>query len=544
MDADAIVLSAGLAALAAVITYIAVARRRERAVRDLEIATVENDDLRKRLLTAEASNNASTGEIARLTGDRERATGLLAKAEERLRQVEDRLAHHERTVLEIGQEKTRLEAEAESIRAQRSEAARKVEALEKKLEEQETASKALADRYATVMAENGALRIEVNSREQRLAEQKVWVEERTRAMEQQISSVAAKMLEEKSRAFTEINRNEMDQLIKPFKDQLGEFRRRVDDIYQADTKERSELREQIRGLTQLNQTVSKQALDLANALTISTKSTGNWGETVLRRILEDSGLREGVSYRLQHRMEGIDGDDRQPDAVIFLPENRQVVVDAKVSNKAWKEYCAASDEADKARWFKEHVASLRSHVRILSDRDYTRSPDLNAVDFALMFVPVEAALLEAMANDESIYTDAYRRKVILVTPTTLLAVVKLVEGMWVVQKRKDSADAVFEAGRKLYEKLVGFVDTFAEVGGAIRKAGETYEKAKGQLSTGKGNAIRLATQMCELGVTPSRNKAFSADFIQLEAPTEDPPVGELPDRECGPSGAGTNATED
>ena len=355
----------------------------------------------------------------------------------------------------------------------------------------------------------------------RLAEQRTWVEEQTRFFEERITTATAKLMEEKSRAFTEVNRKEMDSVVTPFKEQLKEFRERVDTIYSADTRDRGALHEQILQLTNLNQTVSRRAEELTNALTISSKSTGDWGEMILEKILEDSGLRSGHEYVLQHTVEGADEAVQRPDAVIFLPEDRQVVVDSKVSNRAWKDYCAATDDESRELRLAEHLASLRAHVRGLSARDYPRSPDLKTVDFVLMFVPVEAALLTALSNDETLYTEAYRAKIILVTPSTLMAVLKLIEGMWLFQKRKESADKIAEAGRKLFEKLTVFSNTFVEIGEAIERAQGTFERAKGQLSTGKGNAIRLAQKMVELGVGPAPGKTLPAALVEIAGEDDD-----------------------
>jgi DNA recombination protein RmuC len=231
-----------------------------------------------------------------------------------------------------------------------------------------------------------------------------------------------------------------------------------------------------------------------------------------------------------------DGERVQPDAVIFLPENRQLVVDSKVSNKAWKEYCNESDEELRKSRLKEHLASLRAHVKALAGKDYSRSPDLKSVDFAVMFVPVEAALLKAFEVDESLYSDAFRSKVILVTPSTLMAVVKMVEGLWTLQKRKESADEIAEAGRRLYEKLTTFAVTFVEVGEAIQRAHGTFERAQGQLATGKGNAIRLAQRMVELGVAPAAGKVMPLQLASDLSDVDDnanglaPTVDSLPEK--------------
>lgn len=190
--------------------------------------------------------------------------------------------------------------------------------------------------------------------------------------------------------------------------------------------------------------------------------------------------------------------------------------------KAWSDYCAAtSDEDAKADCLKLHLASLRSHLKSLASKDYSQSPDLNTVDFVLMFVPVEAALLTALQEDDSLYSDAYRAKVILVTPSTLMAVVKLAEGLWTLQKRKESADQIAEAGRKLYEKLTNFAQTFVDVGEAIEDSQRAFVKARGQLATGKGNAIGLAEKMKELGVTPGAGKGMPVGLLEVAGGTEE-----------------------
>jgi DNA recombination protein RmuC len=377
---------------------------------------------------------------------------------------------------------------------------------------------ALQTEVLMLTSERERLKAALEAQEERLGMQRTWLDEQMRFFEEKVSNATSRLLEERGRAFTEVNRRELDTLVGPFKAQLAEFRTRIDTIYAAEAGDRGRLVQQIEHLTQLNQAVSKAAEGLTQALTINSKATGTWGETILKRILEESGLREGHNYSLQHSIRSTEGDRQQPDAVIFLPENRQVIVDAKVSNKSWRDYCDAVDDAAREQALKEHLASLRAHIRGLAARDYSGSPDLKAVDFVLMFVPVEAALLTALSADEALYGEAYRSKIILVTPSTLMAVVKLVEGMWVFQTRRESAEQIAEAGRKLYEKLTTFSTSFLEIGGALEKAQGVFEKARDQLKTGRGSAIRLAEQMRELGVTPGAGKSLPPS---LTAPEED-----------------------
>ena len=354
--------------------------------------------------------------------------------------------------------------------------------------------------------------------------QQAWIAEKTQQFEQSVLATAAKLMEERGRALNEASRQQVETVVGPFREQLAEFRRRVDEIHSVDARARGALDEKIALLTQLNRAVSDQAERLTQALTITSKSTGDWGETILARILEDSGLRVDKEYRLQHAVRGPEGERLQPDAVIFLPEGRQLIIDAKVSNKAWTAYCGEKDEVQRGVLLREHLASLRAHMKGLSSRDYPGSPDLTTVEFVLLFVPVEAALLTALAQDDSLYADAYRQRIVLVSPSTLMAVVKLVEGMWTFQRRQESAEEIAEAGRKLYEKLNGFVTTFLEVGSLLERSSAAFEKARGQLSTGRGSAVSLAQKMLSLGVSPAGGKQLPEALTRGLEDGDEPPA--------------------
>lgn len=459
---------------------------------------------------------------ARLEGEVIRLTTSLTRAMEDLQQA-TATATRQQLALEAAQASGSqavsdlrvMTARADTLSQQLAELQARVAALTEETHQQVATIERLT-------ASSAALKTERDGLNERLAEQKAWVEEQTRHFEQRVEISTQKLLEERSKAFSEVNRKELDSIVAPFKDQLKEFRERVDHIHSADARDRGQLHQQIQQLTSLNQTVSKAADDLTNALTISTKQTGDWGETILKRILEESGLQEGREYQLQCSIEGAEGEDRRPDAVISLPEGRHLVIDAKVSNKAWTQYCGSTDDDERADFLAAHLLSLRTHMKGLAARDYARSPDLNTVDFVLMFVPVEAALLTALAKDESLYGDAFRNKIVLVVPSTLMAVIKLVEGMWAFQKRKQSADKIAELGGKLYDKLTNFASSFLEIQSAIERTNKAFEKAKGQLADGKGNAITLALGMKKLGVTSGRGKVFPTVLLGPETDdTED-----------------------
>ena len=517
-----------LAVILAAVVMLLVAGRGRRALQEQAAAAQSAAAVAESRLADLAAAHASLSETHRalsadhlaLSGERESLRTSLAKTTEDLRRAVVESTGLRQSFDQSVANATKLESDWRVATANNTNLTQRVEALDSRIRAAEETSRQQADRYAEVAAQAKALETQRDGLLAQLAEQKNWVVEQTRFFEEKVTTVTARLMEERSLALTEVNKREMDAVVLPFKTQLEEFRQRVDQIYTTETRERGQLHEQIVQLTNLNQTVSQRAEELTNALTITSKSTGDWGETIMKRILEDSGLKEGREYSLQHSIQGEDGERLQPDAVVFLPENRQVIVDSKASNKAWKEYCAATDAAGRELQLAAHIASLRAHIRGLSAKKYEASPDLHTVDFVLMFVPVEGALLTAFQHDETLYTDAYRSKIILVTPSTLMAVLKLVEGMWQFQKRKESADKIADAGKRLYEKLTTFANTFLEVGDAIEKAHGTFEKAKGQLSTGRGNAIRIAQQMVELGVGPAPGKVLPAELVQLAGDPE------------------------
>lgn len=358
--------------------------------------------------------------------------------------------------------------------------------------------------------------------ELRIEEQRSWIEQQKQQLEERFQNLANTLLEEKSQRFTAANAEKLEAIVAPFRSGLEQFRQRVDTVYGEDVKDRAQLKEQIAQLTQLNQQVAREATNLTNALTVNSKASGNWGETILKGILERSGLREGHEYQLQFAVKGADGGQQFLDAVLDLPEQRQVIIDSKVSNKAWNDYVNAPDETARAVAFADHLRSLRAHVKGLSGRNYPDAPGLTTVDFVLMFVPVEAALLEAMSREPGLYEEAYAARVMLVTPTTLMVVVKLVESLWTVQKRKEFADEIAEAGQKLYDKLVSFVENFEEIGDRVSKLQKTYEAAHGQLTSGRGNAIGIAEGMIQRGV--KAKKRMPQALLGQAAATEDLPV--------------------
>ncbi|CAL8473591.1 DNA recombination protein RmuC [Caballeronia sp. S22] len=333
----------------------------------------------------------------------------------------------------------------------------------------------------------------------------------------QFKALATEILEEKSKRFTEQNQTSLGQLLEPLKVRLKEFQGKVEEVYVQETKDRSALAEQVRQLHALNQALSDDARNLTSALKGSSKTQGNWGELILERVLESSGLRKGHEYLVQDSQTREDGSRAQPDVVILLPEERKLVVDSKVSLVAYEAYASADTEAQRSISLRQHVESIRGHIKSLSDKKYHALYG-KSLDFVLAFVPIEPAFMLAITNDKDIFMEALNRNVLLVSPSTLLFVVRTVAHLWRQEAQNRNAQDIARRGAELYEKLCGFVDDFETVGKRLKQAQSAFDSAQGKLVTGRGNVIRQATMLRELGVKPSKD--LPAALVELASEDE------------------------
>jgi DNA recombination protein RmuC len=334
----------------------------------------------------------------------------------------------------------------------------------------------------------------------------------------QFKSLAADILEEKSKRFAEQNQASLGQLLEPLRMRLGEFQGKVEEVYVQEGKDRSALAAQVRQLMDLNQTLSQDAKNLTQALKGSAKTQGNWGELILERVLEASGLCKGREYHVQDSRVREDGTRAQPDVVIDLPEERSLVVDAKVSLVAYERYVHADTDALRATALRQHVDSVRAHIRSLSEKRYH---DLygKSLDFVLAFVPIEPAFMMAVTHDADLCMEAWRRNVLLVSPSTLLFVVRTVAHLWRQEAQSRNAQDIAKRGAELYDKLSGFVDDLQAVGARLGQAQKAYDAAHSKLATGKGNVIRQAELLREMGVKPT--KSLPAPLIEAAEAGDD-----------------------
>lgn len=356
---------------------------------------------------------------------------------------------------------------------------------------------------ARLTAELTELRTRAQAEQQNAEEKLALLLQAKETLSDQFKTLATEILEEKSKRFAEQNQTSLGLLLEPLKTRLSEFQGKVEEVYVQEAKDRSALSTQVRQLVELNQALSQDAKNLTVALKGSAKTQGNWGELILERVLEASGLRKGDEYHVQDSQVREDGTRAQPDVVINLPEERKLVVDSKVSLLAYERYASAESDEERVVALRQHVESIRNHIKSLSDKQYQALYG-KSLDFVLAFVPIEPAFMLAVTNDNELFMDAWRRNVLLVSPSTLLFVVRTVAHLWRQEAQSRNAQDIARRGAELYDKLCGFVEDLQVVGSRLGQAQKAYDSAHNKLAIGKGNVIRQAEMLRDLGVKPSK----------------------------------------
>jgi len=403
--------------------------------------------------------------------------------------------------------------------------------LEEAIQEQKVSHAALHERvqYAVKDAEHlhaqiskkdetiAALNMELSNYKTELATLETrFVEERKASVEklQLLDEAKAKLgnefkllanhiFEEKGKTFDEQNRHSLNEVLKPMREQLGDFRKRVDEIHNDDSKERASLREHLSQLKDLNQQMSADALNLTQALKGESKAQGNWGEMILERILETSGLREGYEFAREQSFTGEDGKRLRPDVVVYMPGDKQVIIDSKVSLTDYERAVSASDDAERNIAIAAHLRSMKTHIQGLSGKRYDHLPNVHSPDYVLMFMPIEGAYLMAIEADSSIFETAFEQRVAVVTPSTLYATLKLIEQLWRYERQSENVIKLIDRASKLHDKMVDFVKSFEEVGSRLDQAQNAYGTALERIKSGRGNVIN---QISTLGMLAGRTK--------------------------------------
>lgn len=329
-----------------------------------------------------------------------------------------------------------------------------------------------------------------------------------RTMKSEFKNLANEILVEHQHHLRQANRDSLDLLLKPFKDNITEFRERVERIYAHENEQRGALKNELDNLIKLNQQMTLSAANLTDALKGNSKVQGDWGEAYLETILESTGLVKGIHYHIQQNIKGEEGQNLRPDVVLSLPEERSIVIDSKVSLTAYVRYAEAESEAERSQALAEHVQSVKKHVQELALKEYQRL--INSPDFVIMFIPTEPAFLEALKEDNTIWAEAYRKKIIISSPTNLFALLKMVGDMWRRDEQTKNQAEIVDKATKLYEQLVIFTEQLDGVGSALDTAKSKYDEAYKRLHTGNNNIVRLGERLKKLGLPTKKQQTAKA----------------------------------
>ena len=363
-----------------------------------------------------------------------------------------------------------------------------------------------AEQMARVKAET-----ELEAERRSVADKVRSQEELQQSLKEQFRTLAGDVLGEQSRRFKEENRESMDIILKPFKDNISEFRSRVDAIFTQQTVQSGALKNELQRLMELNKQITTETTNLTNALKGNSKVQGAWGEMILESILDNSNLIRGVHYQTQLNVKDEAGNNLRPDVVLNLPNNKQVIIDSKVSLTAYVNYVSAESEAERRAAMTAHVASVRQHVKELGAKSYQQL--LNSPDFVIMFIPNEPAFLDALKEDNTIWNDAYEKKVIISSPTNLFALLKIVDDLWRRDEQNKNHENIIKLGVTLYDQLVAFSTTLEGVGTSLEQAQAKYDEAYKRLHTGNNNIVRVGEKLRKMGLPTTKKQ--SAKLVEL-----------------------------
>ncbi len=348
-------------------------------------------------------------------------------------------------------------------------------------------------------------KVQFKNQEEKLSEQKEELEKIQKRLTVEFENVANKILERNSEKFTAANQKNIGEVLNPLKEKIQLFEKKVDDTYKQGLKDQTDLKAELKKLYDLNNKISEEANNLTKALKGDVKKQGNWGEVVLERILERSGLNEGEQgYQKQFSDTTEEGKRIQPDIVINLPDSKHIIVDSKVSMIAYERAVNAESEEERVKFVKEHLLSLRTHIKGLSEKHYQTASKLNSPDFVLLFIPIEASFSVAIQEDHEMFSFAWDQKVVIVSPSTLLATLRTISSIWQQENQTRNAIEIAKQGGALYDKFVGFIVDMETIGKNLSTTQKTYESAVNKLHTGAGNLVRRVENIKKLGAKATK----------------------------------------
>ncbi|MEZ2745095.1 DNA recombination protein RmuC [Halopseudomonas bauzanensis] len=429
--------------------------------------------------------------------------------------LETRLEHLQESVGRLGAERDRLavrltEAEvqcnewqrcAERFQTQAQEQQRQGEVGQGERRNLEQRLQQLQQTHEQLRVEHSTLQTTLSQRQQHFDEQQQLLKDSREQLKLEFEQLAGRIFEAKGQTFTQTSQQSLDALLKPFREQIDQFRSKVEDIHHKDTQQQAALAQELQHLKQLNQQITQEAHDLSTALRGQKKTQGNWGELILENVLERSGLRAGIDFQREVSMTASDGQRQRPDALVYLPQDKHLIIDAKVSLNAYTRYINSEDDTERRLALAEHVQAFGQRIRELAERNYFDLPGLNAPEMVFMFVPIESAFVEALKADETLFQKAIEQNVLVATPTTLLTSLNIVRQLWRFEDQSRHTAELAERAARIHDKLRTFLGSMDQIEKGLDRAGEAYRKARDQLLNGRGNLVKQVQDFKELGVS-------------------------------------------
>ena len=385
------------------------------------------------------------------------------------------------------------------------------ESEKQRLVKEEAETKVKEEQIGNLKADVSSKNTLIETLQGKLAEEGKRLETQQKQMQSQFENMANAILEKKSEKFAEQNQKNIDQILKPLGEKIKSFEESVENKYVKDQESRAGLAKQITLLQEANLKISQDAINLTNALKGDSKAQGDWGELQLEVLLEKSGLSKDIHFRTQNSEKDEDGREKRPDCIIDLPDHKNLIIDSKVSLKAYEQFINAPDDTEKNIFLKKHLESLKNHIRDLASKDYPKLYSINAPDYVLMFVPIEPALISALQEDPEIFNLALSKNIILVSTSTLMATMRTVSFIWQQENQKKNVLEIARQSGALYEKFCGFVTDLESVGKAIENASKKYEAAQSKLHSGRGNLVNSVEKIKKLGA--KTNKSISQEIL-------------------------------
>ena len=398
--------------------------------------------------------------------------------------------------------------------------------LESGMKEKEAAISDRDSRIAGFERKVGELTFQITEKESLLSGLNATIEQERKGFEEKLAildeakkrlgdefeNLGNRIFEDTTKKFTDRNKADMETLLNPLREQIKDFEKKVTDTHKDASSDMASLKAHIENLKNLGEQMSREALNLTTALKGESQTQGAWGEIVLERALEMSGLSEGREYHSQPSYRGGDGNTLRPDVIVHLPEGKDVVIDSKVSLTAYERYMSCENEEERGDYLRQHVLSFRNHIKDLSSKAYEDIPEITSLNYVLMFVPLESAFMLAIETERDIYSEAFEKNVIIVCPSTLLATLRTIHSIWQFEYQNANARKIAESAGRMYDKFVTFTEHLEEVGKRIEQSDQAYRRAIGSLRDGKGNLVKRALDLKELGIKTS--KELPADFSE------------------------------